>query len=127
MLDAQRAGRRGGEAGGVGPVGHSDLNGSGDGSQLIRHGDYLFVGHMGATGTTVLDVRDPTRPRVVKQLPPPTSATHSHKVQIAGDLLVVNHEQLRRGGHGAAPAPSTADPEHSAGFQLYDVSNPLEP
>jgi hypothetical protein len=118
--------RRGAEASGLRLVGHSDLDGFGDASQLVRHGDYLFVGHMLTRGTTVLDVRDPTRPRVARQLPPPTSATHSHKVQIAGDLLVVNHEQNRR-GHGGAPAPSAIDAEHSAGFQLYDISNPLEP
>ncbi|MBA2447873.1 MAG: hypothetical protein H0V51_07600 [Chloroflexi bacterium] len=119
-------GARGPEASGLRLVGHSDLGGFGDASQLIRHGDYLFVGHMLTKGTTVLDVRDPSRPRVAKQLPPPTSATHSHKVQIAGDLLVVNHEQ-NRGGHGGPPAPSAPDSERSAGFQIYDVSDPLEP
>jgi hypothetical protein len=77
-------------------------------------------------GTSVLDVRDPARPRVVKQLPVPTSSTHSHKVQIAGDLLVVNHEEAGRGGH-TVPAPSAESADHSAGFQLYDITNPLEP
>lgn len=108
-------------------VGHTDLDGHGDASQLIRHGDYLFVGHMGSTGTSIVDVRDPAKPRVVKRLPVPTGSTHAHKVQIAGDVLVVNHEQLAPGGHGGAPAPSAKDGEHSAGIQLYDVSDPLAP
>lgn len=125
-------GRRGVESKNLRLVGHTDLEGHGDASQLIRHGDYLFVGHMGSSGTSVVDVRDPTRPRLVKRLPVPTGTTHAHKVQIAGDLLVVNHEQRPdgpAGGHGPArpPAPSARDGEHSAGFQLYDVSNPLEP
>ncbi len=106
-------------------IGHTDLDGYGDGSQLIRHGDYLFVGHMGSSGTSIVDVRDPSKPRLVKRLPVPTGSTHAHKVQIAGDLLVVNHEQIGAGGHGA-PAPSTLD-GHSAGIQLYDVADPLNP
>lgn len=124
-------GPRGAESKNLRLIGHTDLDGRGDASQLIRHGDYLFVGHMGTSGTSVVDVRDPTRPRVVKRLPVPTGSTHAHKVQIVGDLLVVNHEQYSPGGHGhgqrPAPAPSAPDPEHSAGIQLYDVSNPLEP
>jgi hypothetical protein len=81
---------------------------------------------MGNTGTTIVDVRDPAKPRVVKRLPVPTGSTHAHKVQIAGDLLITNHEQLTPGGHGA-PAPSAKGSDHSAGIQLYDVSNPLDP
>ena len=84
--------RRGAESKNLRLIGHTDLDGQGDASQLIRHGDYLFVGHMGSAGTSIVDVRDPTRPRLVKRLPVPTGSTHAHKVQIAGDVLVVNHE-----------------------------------
>ena len=46
-------------------VGHSDLNGSGDGMQIMLNGDALYVGHMGynGIGTSILDVSDPENPR----------------------------------------------------------------
>ena len=98
-------------------LGHSDLNGKGDGMQLMRKGDYLYVGHMGynGVGTSVVDVSNPCDPRVVRQIPIPEN-THSHKVQLAGDILLVNHEQQL---HAGTP--------FSAGLAVYDVSKPAEP
>ena len=98
-------------------VGHSDLNGKGDGMQMMLKGDYLFVGHMGynGLGTSVLDVSNPRDPRVVRQIPIPEN-THSHKVQLAGDILLVNHEQQL---HAGSP--------YSAGLAVYDVSKPADP
>jgi len=45
-------------------IAHHDLSGHGDGMQVIRHGDVLYVGHTGTSGmgTTILDVADPARP-----------------------------------------------------------------
>lgn len=80
-------------------IGHSDLNGYGDGMQLLLKDHYLFVGHLGKMGTTVLDVSDPTAPQVVQQLKNPPN-THTHKVQIADDILIVNFEKFPRGGTG---------------------------
>jgi hypothetical protein len=98
-------------------VGHSDLNGSGDGMQIMLKDDTLYVGHMGynGLGTSILDVSDPEKPRVVKQIPIAEN-THSHKVQLAGDILLVNHEQQLRAGT-----------PHSAGLAVYDVSKPTDP
>lgn len=111
------------EAHGLRLVGHSDLNGYGDGNQLIRQGDYLYVGHMRRMGTSVLDVSDPERPTVVWQQPAPPN-THSHKVQLGDGLLIVNHEQLPS-DHGREAAP---DGPHSAGIQIFDVAtDPAHP
>ncbi len=98
-------------------VGHSDLNGKGDGMQIMRKGDYAYVGHMGYTGvgTSIVDIANPAEPRVVRQLPIPAN-THSHKVQLAGDILLVNHEQQLRAGE-----------PYSAGLAVYDVSRPADP
>jgi hypothetical protein len=97
-------------------VGHSDLGGCGDGMQVLRHGDALYVGHFGISGmgTSILDVADPTRPRLVDQWPSPPGS-HTHKVQVADDLLLVNQEQFRGG-----------DP-FTAGMLVFDVSDPLAP
>jgi hypothetical protein len=94
-----------------------DLGGCGDGMQVLREGDALYVGHFGPSGmgTSILDVADPSAPRLVEQLPAPPG-THTHKVQVADGLLLVNEEQFR-GGAG-----------HSSGLVVYDVAaDPLAP
>src|SRR5919198_2643187 len=75
-------------------VGQTDLNGHGDCMHVNLKDGYAFVAHMGESrvGTSVVDVRDPTRPRLVTQLHTPPG-THSHKVQIVGDVLLVNNEK----------------------------------
>jgi hypothetical protein len=85
--------------------------------QVIREGDALYVGHFGPSGmgTSVLDVADAAAPRLVTQLRAPRG-THTHKVQVADGLLLVNEERFR-GGAG-----------HAAGLVVYDVaSDPLRP
>ncbi|HEY6031936.1 MAG TPA: hypothetical protein VIU44_15305 [Gaiellaceae bacterium] len=108
--------KRRGEARGLRLVGHSDLNGFGDGMQVVRRGDALYVGHFGLSGmgTTVLDVSDRTRPRVVRQWPAPPGS-HTHKVQVADGLLLVNEEQFRGG------EPWTG------GLVVYDLADPFDP
>ena len=94
-------------------VGHSDLDGKGDGMQIMRSGDVLYVGHMGdfGVGTSVVDISDVTQPRVVRQLGVPRG-THSHKVQLAKGLLLANHEQY----------PYRVGVPESTGLLVYDVT-----
>jgi hypothetical protein len=100
-------------------IGHSDLNGHGDGMQLLLKDHYLFVGHvLGKMGTTVLDVSNPREPRVVQQLEIP-AYTHSHKVQIAGDILIVNYEKYPIRGSDNMP--------ERAGIRILDISDPPNP
>lgn len=100
------------DARGLELVGHSDLGGKGDGMQVMRNGDVLYVGHMGdfGIGTSVLDISNLRRPKVVAQLPAPKRA-HAHKTQYADGLLLVNNERY--------PYDVT-DPE-STGIVVYDV------
>ncbi len=97
-------------------VGHSDLDGYGDGMQVMRHGDALYVGHFGPTGmgTSVLDVSDVTAPKIVRQWPAPPHS-HTHKVQVADGLLLTNHERFR------------SDDPWSAGMAVYDAADPFDP
>ena len=106
------------ESHGLELVGHSDLDGRGDGMQIMRSGDVVYVGHMGdfGVGTSVVDISDLARPRVIRQIGVP-KGTHSHKVQLAGDLLLANHEQY----------PYRVGVPESSGLLVYDVSRPAEP
>jgi hypothetical protein len=96
---------------------HSDLGGRGDGMQVVREGNALYVGHFGISGagTSILDVSEPSAPRLVAQWPAPPG-THTHKVQVADGLLLVNQERFRTGSG------------HAAGMLVFDVaSDPLSP
>jgi len=96
-------------------VGHCPLEGRGDGMHINLKDGYAFFAHMGENGigTSIIDVRDPSTPRVVKQLMLP-AGVHSHKVQIVDDILLVNYERM---GKGDAPV----------GLKVYDVSRTTEP
>ncbi|HEY6479461.1 MAG TPA: hypothetical protein VIZ00_05495 [Streptosporangiaceae bacterium] len=99
---------------------HHDLGGHGDGMQVVRRGNALYVGHTGTTGmgTSVLDVTDPARPVLVRQWPAP-ARSHTHKVQVADGLLLVNHEKF--------PYRAAMSEPFSAGLAVYDLADPLRP
>ncbi|MFP7671883.1 LVIVD repeat-containing protein [Marivita sp. S0852] len=66
------------------------------GGQVVVQGDYAYIGHMKAPhGTSILDVSDPTNPKVVSHVEPP-EWSHTHKVRVAGDLMITNVEQDQR-------------------------------
>src|SRR5258707_13224773 len=84
-----------GSATGPSLLAHHDLGGHGDGMQVLREGDALYVGHTGTSGmgTSILDVSGPARPLLVTQWLAP-ARSHTHKVQVADGLLLVNHEKF---------------------------------
>ena len=101
-------------------VGHIDLDGKGDGMHINVVDGVAYMGHMGYNdlGTSIIDVSSPSRPRLIAQIPRP-EGTHSHKVQVVGDILLVNHERNR-----FESEPPSA---WSAGLAVYDVSDPAQP
>jgi hypothetical protein len=102
-------------------LGQHDLDGRGDGMQVMRHGDTLYVGHAGTSGagTSILDVSAPDRPQLVSQWDAPAN-THTHKVQVADGLLLINHERFPY-------RPKKPLGPHSAGVAVYRVDEPFEP
>ena len=81
-------------------------------------GTTLYVGHMSAPhGTTIVDVADPRKPRVLTSLEVP-AGYHSHKVRVANNTMLVNHELVGR-DDGANFG--------GGGLGIYDVSNPARP
>lgn len=78
-------------------VGHLDLAGAG---QVYVSGNYAYIGHIprpDGLGTTILDVSDPKNPKVVSTITLDDPDSHSHKARVAGDIMIVNHEENNRG------------------------------
>src|SRR3982074_503509 len=100
-------------------AGQTNLNGRGDCMHVNVKDGFAFVGHMGESrvGTSVVDVSDPRRPQVVAQLETPPG-THSHKVQVVDDVLLVNYER----------SPFERDLNTwQGGLRVFDISNPAAP
>jgi hypothetical protein len=74
-------------------LGHLDLPGAG---QVTVAGHCAYVGHIPNKqnlGTSIVDIADPANPRLVATVTLDDPTSHSHKVRVAGDIMVVNHER----------------------------------
>src|SRR5262245_26780519 len=68
-------------------LGHLDMPGGG---QVVVADGYAYVGHMRPPhGTSIIDVRDPMRPRIVATIKLPTDDSQTHKVSVTGDVMIV--------------------------------------
>jgi hypothetical protein len=89
------------------------------GGQVVVKNGVAYIGVMRAPeGTLAYDVRDPRNPKPLAKLEMP-KGTHSHKVRVEGDLMVINHEvnQFDAGAPG----------DFKGGIGIYDVSTPGKP
>jgi hypothetical protein len=88
-------------------LGHLDLPGGG---QVTVAGSHAYVGHIPNEqhlGTSIIDISDPRRPRVVATVTLDDHESHSHKVRVAGDIMIVNHERnMSRIGRRAEQLPA---------------------
>jgi hypothetical protein len=81
-------------------LGRIDIPGGG---QVVVDAGYAYVGHMKPPhGTSIIDVRDPAHPRLVRTIDLPNEDSHTHKVRVVGDIMIANVEQndrhaIRRG------------------------------
>src|SRR5215470_14387646 len=74
-------------------LGHLDLPGAG---QVTVRGSHAYVGHIPNSihlGTSIIDISDPRNPRVVATITLDDHDSHSHKVRVVGDIMIVNHER----------------------------------
>src|SRR5260370_26391603 len=72
---------------------HLDIAGAG---QVTVAGHHAYVGHIpnkDQLGTTIIDIADPYNPRVVATITLDDPTSHSHKVRVVGDVMIVNHER----------------------------------
>ena len=101
QINEDRGSTNGALAHNVRRLGHLDLPGAG---QVTVAGHHAYVGHIPNKqnlGTSIVDIADPHNPRLVATVTLDDPASHSHKVRVVGDLMVVNHERnLSRSGGG---------------------------
>lgn len=73
---------------------HLDIAGGG---QIVVQDGYAYVGHMKPPmGTSIIDVQDPSAPKVVAHVEPPDGWSHTHKVRVTGNIMITNVEQDKR-------------------------------
>ena len=90
------------------------------GGQIVIQGHYAYIGHQhGPEGTTILDISDPRNPKTVSVLMASHPWSHSHKVRVVGNLMVVNSEiEPGKGDRHAYP---------DGGFRIYDIKDKTAP
>jgi hypothetical protein len=75
-------------------IAHMDLPG---GAQVLARDGLVFVSHMSPPhGTSIIDARDPKNPSLLASVTLPDAYSHSHKVALAGDLMLVNSQRHKR-------------------------------
>ena len=104
-------------------VGYSDLDGRPAfklAMQEVGGRFYLYLGHLWHRGWSVVDVTDPTAPRLIRFVEGPAN-TWTIQVQVAAGRLITALEQIAPGWGGEAGAP------FEAGVLIWDVSDPETP
>jgi hypothetical protein len=113
-----------------------DIAGRPDSLQVMLWQGHAFVAHPFTGGFSVVDVRDPRRPRPVTHVPAPPGTLTLHLQLSDGVLLVTNEADSSAGENyldkekyfGAQLGESLAGAAgYSAGVRLYDVSVPERP
>lgn len=90
------------------------------GGQVVVEGTTAYVGHTkGPEATTIIDVADPARPRVLKTLYCEHQGVHAHKVRVKNGLMVTNYESKAYAGNPEAG--------FVGGLHIYDVETPGDP
>jgi len=93
------------------------------GGQVVVQKGIAYIGNMdNPHGTLIVDVSDPKHPQQLASISMP-AGTHSHKVRVAGDIMVTNREVQR----AAALKGQTPPDGYHGGLGIYDVSNPAKP
>jgi hypothetical protein len=124
-------------------IGHSDIDGRGDGLQLMVHRGHAYVAHPWSKGFSIVDVRDAAKPRAVGFVAAPPRTWNIH-LQTHDDLLLVinardlvadvaefqNETNYYTSSVGQVTASSsaaqTSRPWH-AGMSVFDISHPDQP
>jgi hypothetical protein len=90
------------------------------GGQVTVANNIAYVGHTkGPEATTIIDVSDPRKPKLLTTINCAHSGVHAHKVRVVDDIMVTNYESIAYAG----------EPQEGfkGGIHIYDVSTPSQP
>lgn len=82
--------------------------------QIVVEKNVAYIAHLIGEGITMVDVSDPGSPKVIAKVAPPLRS-HSHKVQVADDLMLVNNERYKK------------NEPWVGGLRVFDVADPASP
>src|SRR5438477_307157 len=103
-------------------VSRLELPGAG---QVTIEGKYAYVGHITnkeRLGTSILDVSDPLKPKLVSQIAVEEPESHSHKARVIGDVMIVNVEQnMGKTGRAGVDGPAEQTSYAHGGFPVIDI------
>src|SRR5579883_1807054 len=106
------------------PIGYSDLDGRGGAFKMaIRHVNgrwFLYLGHLWNHGWSIVDVTDPTNPKVAKFIPGPDN-TWTIQMELHDNLMLT---ALQKSSAEWGNDPSKPNDE---GLLIWDISDPLNP
>lgn len=103
-------------------VAHSDLNGWGDAFQIQVGKGVCYVaasGVNGHDGMTILDVSNPSKPKIMNQLVD-SRAARTHKVLRINDEVLLTNSELR-------PKLRSEFPDAVPGLRIFDNTDPFNP
>jgi len=103
-------------------VGHSDLNGWGDAFQIQVGKGLCYVaasGVNGHDGMTILDVSNPSKPKILNQIVD-SPAARTHKVLRINDEVLLTNSELR-------PKLRNQYPDAVGGLRILDNRDPVNP
>ena len=113
-------------------VGHTDLNGRGNGGEGLALTQYrdgrrvLFLAHESSpTCFSVIDVTDAARPKVLAQVATVTTDVRCNSLGLSGTTLIVAHQTARVGlPNGGIRLFDVADPASPKELAFFDTSGP---
>ncbi len=124
-------------------IGVSDQGGRPDGVQVMVHRGFAYIGHIFSKGFSVVDVRDPRKPRFVEHVAAPPGTWNIHLQTHEDLLLVINAKDMfaeaafaderayYSGSIGAtvgtAAGPTGRPRDWTAGLAVFDVATPGAP
>ncbi len=115
---------KGWEAENMHPIGYSNLDGhEGAFKMAIRHVDghwYLYMGHLWNRGWTIVNVTDPSHPKVVKFIPGPPN-TWTIQMELHDNTMVTALQKIQPGWGGDPKKP------YEEGVLIWDISDPVNP
>jgi hypothetical protein len=110
-------------------IGYHDLGGKPAfkiAMQVVDNRWYLYLGHFWASGWSILDVTDPSKPQYLKFIPGPEN-TETNQIQVADGIMVTGLEKQIVLPEMAGRQNLPPDLPYEEGIYIWNVKDPVNP